>query len=459
MQALKLRAVLVLIAGYFVLGYSFMLLRVPPSDIGVPLGEIVLALCLCTTNLPLCLRRMSQAVFAQPLFLWWGIALVHLVLGLQNYGFWAIRDASHFLNSLFIIVGFAVASQRVAWDRFNSWIPWIMGATIIYASTFLIQEEVKAISPTLSGASGQEVPLLGIFAGTSTILLLAVTYLLVYRPPPAGKLSVWIAAACVAFVVVIFQARTTYLQLVALFAMFFVFRRDVLRRSLAIVPVFILAVGILMQFEVKIPGRLSSEISFEFFADHVAAIFGAAGSEELAGAAEGVQQRLGWWQDVFDRLLVDPVRTFTGLGYGVPLVTNFINAESVAVREPHNSIMSMLGRLGAVGLVLYAAVNIVLFRALLSSIRAARQQGWTRWQDTLLLMFGYFIVVFVMALTEDAFEKPYLTIPYYTFWGFVLRFRYELNCIGYETSARGVPPPDALPAQAAQADAGVMARP
>jgi len=39
----------------------------------------------------------------------------------------------------------------------------------------------------------------------------------------------------------------------------------------------------------------------------------------------------------------------------------------------------------------------------------------------------YFICMWVLALGEDGFEKPYNIIPYYFFWGIVLRFGLDLK--------------------------------
>jgi hypothetical protein len=39
--------------------------------------------------------------------------------------------------------------------------------------------------------------------------------------------------------------------------------------------------------------------------------------------------------------------------------------------------------------------------------------------------FINFILVWVFAIGEDAFEKPFNAIPYYFFWGIILRFYYH----------------------------------
>ncbi len=47
----------------------------------------------------------------------------------------------------------------------------------------------------------------------------------------------------------------------------------------------------------------------------------------------------------------------------------------------------------------------------------------------------FFICIWVLAIGEDGFEKPYNIIPFYFFWGIILRFSLLLD--------RGLIGPDA----------------
>ncbi len=445
MTAFKMSAFLWLLAGYLVIGYSFMLLRVPPVGAGVPIGEVFLCLYLATTDLPRTLSRLAQAMPITPLLLFWCLGLVRLAIGAVDNGAWAFRDASHFLNSLYIIVGFSLAAKRENWERLWRWLPWILLAASLNSFTFIYGDEIRAASPTISGGSGQIVPIFGAYASSANLLLLTAIYLMVYRTANFRGALI-IAITCIAFGVIVFQARTIYFQIIAIFLLLAACRREALPRAFAFVPMLLLAIAVIVATGIKVPGRLSDQISFSFFIEHFGASFGFATSRELIGAADGVDLRLNWWHDILQQLGANPISALTGLGYGIPL-THFINAEGVLVREPHNSVISMLSRLGIFGLLTFIAASGTLVLAAVESMRACRRQGWRLWEDRLLVFFGYFVITLVMAMTEDAFEKPYLTIPYYAFWGFVLRFRYETRRMVQESKRSG------WPAQAAIASA------
>jgi hypothetical protein len=48
-------------------------------------------------------------------------------------------------------------------------------------------------------------------------------------------------------------------------------------------------------------------------------------------------------------------------------------------------------------------------------------------ENRLLILMIFFILVWINAIGEDAFEKPFITIPYYFFWGVVLRMNWYLS--------------------------------
>ena len=78
-------------------------------------------------------------------------------------------------------------------------------------------------------------------------------------------------------------------------------------------------------------------------------------------AAEGVAQRLEWWNSIFERMTQDPFNLLLGLGYGVAL-TDFYSSGGAVVREPHNSYITVLARTGIVGAVCWVLIMLSLVR-------------------------------------------------------------------------------------------------
>src|SRR3546814_14730112 len=111
LDRMKVSVLLTMIAGYLILSYAFMLLRIPPIGFGVPLGELMLVFVLLGLNIPRVLSRMSAAAILAPFLLWWGWGLTRLVFDAAAHGAWALRDATHLIESLYIGVGFSLAAD------------------------------------------------------------------------------------------------------------------------------------------------------------------------------------------------------------------------------------------------------------------------------------------------------------------------------------------------------------
>jgi hypothetical protein len=415
-------AFLVLVGAYLFLSYPFMQFVA---------GEVFLVLALLTTNLPRVLSRMSVMVFPVPFLLWWVWGFAHLLFSTVHDGYWALRDATQLIDSLFLLIGFTLAGNPRTVARLASWLRPIIVICCIYAMLIGYEEEFAAISPRISGISGIEIPIFAANPIPSTLLLWG-AILCVIQPvdSAAARLRyVLIAGLLVAFALVVVQARTTYLQLLSVGAMLMLLRPRSLSGLSAAIPLFFAAVIVISAFDIRVVGRLTSEFSLSFFWDHIQSIVGIHDHGDDAGvaaAASGVSQRLGWWDRIYDQLMADEVTLITGLGYGIPL-TDFSDAQGVVTREPHNSIISVTARLGLIGVFAWIWMQVALFRAgyraYYDCLNAGRRQG----ADLIFLLMAFAVLALVSCLGEDAMEKPYNAIPYYAFWGFILRIGYEVR--------------------------------
>ena len=99
-----------------------------------------------------------------------------------------------------------------------------------------------------------------------------------------------------------------------------------------------------------------------------------------------------------------------GLGYGFPLM-DFHGRLGNAAREPHNSFISILGRIGILGAIFFTWMHIHLVRAWFKAYNLCRQTGYRLGQDRLFMFLTYFVLIWIYSLGEDAFEKPFITIP------------------------------------------------
>jgi hypothetical protein len=418
---------LLLVVGlYLLLNVGFMQVRIPPTaGSGIPIGELVLLISLMTINYEKLIQRMSAVISLIPFLIWWILGLSSAFISSSEYGFWALRDASHVIESLFLVVGFAFSERPQMLDRFFFLLNKLLIFTCIYELGYPFRETLQSFSPTFTAGAGYKVSLL--FNYTSALLLQYVCYcFMLSASPKISKNLIYysVATFLLGFTAFIYQARTIYLQLVAVSFLIFFFRRRMFSRVMIIILLLFGFLVIMPKLGLNFKGRIS-EVSLEFFINHFLAI-GGVENEGVEGAARGVPQRLGWWWDLYERLTSDPSTFLFGLGYGFPLI-NFQQNENITVREPHNSYISIVARLGLSGGLAFVWMHILMLRVWYRTYRSCERMAWQEGENRLLTFMVFFILVWVGCIGEDAFEKPYFAIPYYFFWGMVLRMNWYLG--------------------------------
>jgi hypothetical protein len=414
------------IALYLILNYGFMQLRIPPTGGGgIPLGELLLLFSLATIRYGNLLPKLNSIIFLFPFIVWWLLGISRALVGMTEHGMWALRDATHVIESLFLLVGFAFAARSEVIEYFYQWLPKILIITCIYAIGYPAIGLLQDLSPKIIAGAGYEIPLFFMYTNTSMILLWAATYLVIFKNAPniGVRFRVFIAATIVAYVIFLFQARTIYLQLIAIALLFLLYRKELIGKGVVIIVVILSFLFIMPFIGLQVVGRIGQTVSLEFIVNHFLAIAGIE-SEGLEGSVAGVNQRLGWWTNLYYRWTEDIGSILFGLGYGFPLI-DFGLAGGIKVREPHNSYISILARVGVVGSVVWLWMHIILIKVWHRSYKRCEKMGLREGQNRLLILMVFFVLSWVFAIGEDAFEKPFVAIPYYFFWGVVLRFIYN----------------------------------
>ncbi len=414
---------MLVIGAYLIFSYGFMLIRIPPvAGGGIPIGEILLlfSLSFLIKDLKWVPLFTNNIIFIAFL-MWWTLGISRVLLALPEYGMWAFRDATHVIESLFLWVGFVFASSPSAIDRLFLWLKRILTLGCLNALTFPFREIIQVISPTITAASGYTAFLFPHYTLSGVILL----WEAIRRLIDQTRVNLLISGLLLAYAVAIFQARTIYIQVLAILLLMLWYRPKIFGKMSLAIGAGLFALILVIVSGVEIKGRIGQNISFEFIGNHFTAIAGIENTG-VEGAAKGVDLRLNWWKDILNKLIESPEKLLLGLGYGFPLM-DFHGIMGNAAREPHNSFISILGRIGILGAIFFTWMHIHLMRAWLKAYYLCRKKRYFLGQDRLFMFLAYFVLVWVYSLGEDAFEKPFITIPYYFFWGVFLHYRLHLK--------------------------------
>ncbi len=437
LSRIRVLLLLSLIGAYLVAEHGFMLVRIPPTgEHGVPLAEISILIFALTFAWDI--ERVRSFILVAPmapLLLWWGLGMTQAAVGFHQHGIWAIRDASHLIDSLFIWIGFVVAATPGFLGTFSRWLRLVCNMSVVYGLLFPLRESLSELSPQIPAPGGYVAPFLFNYATGALMLLVGAARLILDRVRVFWLHPSIIPGLLIAFAVAAYQARTTYLHVMALLlVLVYLQPRTALHMASGMVIGCALLL-LLLESGLNLQGRLGQEFSLEFMIHHFAAIWGSEGDEAVVGSARGTFQRLEWWSKIWGDVTADPKTLSFGLGYGIPL-TNFRYYNDVLVREPHNSTISVFARLGTLGLVAFLWFQIALTRTFLRTYRRLEAIGDRIWRVNFLIMGFYIIFVWLFTIGEDGLEKPFTAIPFYFFWGVILRIAYAFRKTSERPAAR-----------------------
>jgi len=138
-----------------------------------------------------------------------------------------------------------------------------------------------------------------------------------------------------------------------------------------------------------------------------------------APAVGSVFWRIKILSEVWNRWTASPATVVLGEGFGKPLI-DFRTPEGVAVRQPHNTHLTILVRLGLIGLITWVFINWRIFALFIRALR--RYQRGTLDHDLALWFLIFYVLGMLLTTVQPWLEFSYGAIPFFTLVGFALGF-------------------------------------
>lgn len=412
-------ALLALLFGYAMFDRGFAWIHIPGTPLFV--GELVLAIgiamLLTTTSRVSPMIRREYPLNILRLYMLWGGFL--LVLGIGAWGLDAIRDSALWYYGL---TAFLTASL-VAWDptRLERWtlkfgrvIPFIL----LWYPITLVLSTVPAAQIKVPDS---QIEFLAHRAGNmSVIAVIALAFLWlvdtdgrIYAPRQR------IMITSLGTIVVLFtglQNRgglvATTVTLVVLMFMLSKRRGDL---AFVMVGVGIVLASLAITFNITLDLFDQRDVSVEQFVENVTSIFdrSAGGSREQ----DTIEWRLRIWTEVIDDVTTD--RPLGGFGPGPDLGERYdISTNPDApLRNPHNSHVGILARLGWVGVTLWALLWISWFASMQTARRRLRTKRHFREAAIASWIMISPIPILINAVFDPTLEGPQVSMWLWAFFG------------------------------------------
>lgn len=411
------------VSGYAVLNYGFDNLCVPLGPLRyLPIAELLMGVALVLAVLrygSLELNRVLHMRSVQCVLALLALTIIRLVIDVPRNGLYALRDSTSSFEGLFLALGALWTVEQRNIEVLKKWLLWLFIVASAYSFTFPWAEEIQSWSPSFGPFHA--VHLFGNYQEVAIFLLSGALF------------SIWVAPAVVAWPrwvfralailqlagLAILQSRTMFVGVVLIACLLvFLRERNMLSRLLATVGYALGAlVMILALFSVagwKVQGRLGP-MDVSTLADEVKSIWPSSTESKQLGHES---DRKAWYGEVFNKLTASPVNVLLGVGFGEPLV-DFMSDTGQPIRQPHNSSLTFLGRLGLIGLVIW---SLFLFTLISRLWRAARQgKKRTEAADPFRLWFLTFVILGLLdSMVQPYFEFSHCAVPFFFLAGIAL---------------------------------------
>jgi O-antigen ligase len=400
------------LSGYIILNYGFENLTIHVGGAPIIISYVLMFASLFLAFLTFKYSRTLREPAVYCLLGLILLTLIHLVIDIPAYGFLAVRDASMFLDGLFLFLGLCWGMRPDSTIPLMKWLLVVFLLNLGYGLSFPWGDALQARSP----ASGVflRVPIVGFYHSTYVYLLLGILFVIML----AGYVVKWPQWILLLLVlaqlggIAIHQDRSMYVA-IALILPLLVFFGEVKSSAklLGAVACAIAALFLLTTVAaVEIPGRIGP-VNMSFFADHIRSISGAEGTP-----GSSVEGRVEWLKQGMQHFLSSP---WVGVGFGQPLIDELDSGNGAPIRQPHNSSLSIAARLGVIGFAVWVFFNLCLLKRFVYAFRR-RHLCDKLHADLILWLFILYLVFMIVMHVEPGLEFPSGAIPFYFFVGLTL---------------------------------------
>jgi len=430
----------VLLFGYIVLNRGFAYTSLTIEGVPIYVGELTLFFCLLAMPHRASLAEFMASAPARWMFGWLLIGITLTIPGFLSYGVPALRDAAVYYYVIFTYIGYAFAEREQDSERLLR----VLGVAFLFHLVYNIVyfSGVVDLEAGSMSAPGSDFPLFSHRGDASSTAALAgaLFMLLVSRRSWAS----WLAGLAQLALFVGLHVRAGYagFALVAGLLVYAGRLQQILRVFVLVVCLLLVGVGLDSLLGLRewglFPTR-SGGLSPERLVETVQSIFDVSGQRtyrysDSEVSQSNVQWRLEFWQLVLADTLGSARSFLVGGGFGQPLVgePKFFKGDTPdrPTRSPHNIALTVLGRMGIVGLGLWAGFLLASYRHILRGVRASGRLADSRFHERLTFVSAYTLAVFGAALFGVLLESPFGAIPYYFLLGLAIKWAERRPAVG-----------------------------
>jgi len=392
---------------------------------GIPINYIFLLLLLFTTKFSDLFYILNSKKIISILFFFFLFNFLRLIYDFQKYGIIALRDATYFIDILYLLIATNIFSNNESFINFANFLKICFVTVIIYLFLWFFKNEIINFSPTVQSPLGQSTSLFFNWSTMAFFLVWFSFYKVIFSDHKNKFFNYLFLISFILFSIIVFQRRFIYLGLISLFVISFFFKREETIKISAYFFLGLLILPILNYIGISLEGKVGRVTDMFFFFDHLAsAIPGYDGvNNQFEVTSNTAQKRLEFWTYVIKIQFSNLYTIFFGNGFGSPLV-NFIAIGEVTVREPHNMYLSIFSRSGLVGFLFFIIMNLKLISIWFEVFNILKQKKESIHFKILIFSGIYFVLLYVSGLVDSNLSYNYFSIIFNILWGVTISLNY-----------------------------------
>jgi O-antigen ligase len=431
-----------LLGGYLLFDKAFAYLRLPGTPLYV--GEMVLGV--GALGAVFATRYLRVPIRDEPIlallgaFTIWG--LIRALPGIGEYQINALRDSALWYYSLFaffILAALAKSPQLLESliHQLTRLTPWLL----VWLPLALVLTPFSEDAPTVPFST---ISVLTHKPGNAAIAaLLVLGWMWVFPDTRSARSrTLWSVMALLVIALAATQNRGGLLGVVAGATIGLAFVRN--RLGLVARGVVITAVGLglasMLSLSVPFPGVQGREFSAAQLVANVVSLGGEDSPGNLGGTVKGREEL---WSRILDKQVADG-RLVDGSGFGQNLAAEVgvYDEGKDTLRNPHNSHLHVMARMGLVGLSLWIALWVGWYWRLIAGCRRLARQGLDRRRQVAVLSLMVTTAILVSSFFDPQLEGPQVAALLWTAFGIGVAVTTVRPWFGGGTAA-----PSALPSR------------
>jgi hypothetical protein len=409
--------VLLSLTPYIILNFGFDNLAIN----FVPVGELLLLLALAIV-VRQTKRDLWRTTLADPpvvcLIALLLMSCCHLIIDVPRYGLYALRDSSMFFEAVFIVLGILWAKNPRSTELLVRWLFVILLVNLVYSCTYSFSDRIQAMSPSFGVF--HPVPLFGNYQQGARWLLMGAPFFIWFGPSVVRwpRWFLMLLAAAQLGGLAILQDRSMYIGIAVILLILLLLRQT--KKVLGFLSTIGWGVAVLLVVStalsvvgVRLQGRMGP-VDISFLEEHAKTVLAIGDKNALASHEV---DRADWYGQVWGRITSSASNLVVGEGFGQALI-HFENEQGIPVRQPHNSSLTVLARLGFVGLSFWLLfIGLVMVRC----VRFLRTPYTSAAVFALVLwLFLQTTVALMEASVQPLFEFSHGAIPFYFLVGLAI---------------------------------------